>query len=64
MKIQAKKVQTITVIDPDTKFPVNVIIAKLDNGAMVGIDESYLANTEEPVYTPYQKAKQINVDEL
>jgi len=64
MIINAKKVKTITVIDPDTKFKVEVIIAKLHTGAMVGIDESFLANTDEPVYSPYDVGVEINIDDL
>ena len=63
-KIKAKHVQTITVIDPDTQLEVNVVIAKLDNGGMMGIDESFLSNTDEPVYTPFERGKQIDVSEL
>jgi len=47
-------VQEITVTDPDTLLSVQVAIYKDNNtGAMVGLDSSYLLNTDEPVYSPY-----------
>lgn len=62
--IQCKKVKTIVVKDPDTKLPVHVVIVKLDTGGMMGIDESFLANTDEPVYSCFDKNVHIDVDEL
>lgn len=51
--IKTKFVQTITVIDPDSKLPVEVEIRKLENGGMVGIDGSWLEADEGPVYSPF-----------
>jgi hypothetical protein len=31
---------------------------------MIGIDKSFLSNTDEPVYTPFERGKQIDVSEL
>jgi hypothetical protein len=42
-----------TVIDPDTLFPVEVSVYKTDGGGMVGIDSSFLQNTDEPIYSPF-----------
>lgn len=62
--IDCKRVKTITVKDPDTKLPVEVVIVKLETGGMMGIDESFLANTDEPVYSAFDKGVELNVDEL
>jgi hypothetical protein len=60
--IKGKQLQVITVIDPDTKAPVEVAIFKLETGGMVGIDESFLANTEEPVYSPFDKGIALDLE--
>lgn len=57
--INGKLISTITVIDPDSKAPVEVEIYKLDNGGIVGIDGSFL-ETELPVYSPFDKNVEIN----
>lgn len=63
MKINGKYVTTITVVDPDSKGEVQVEIYKLDSGAMVGIDGSFLeSETEAPVYSPYDKGVEIHPD--
>jgi hypothetical protein len=48
--MKTKYVATVTVTDPDTNLPVDVEIRKLENGLMVGIDESAI---EETIYSPY-----------
>lgn len=53
---QAKFVSEVTVVDPDSGLPVEVAIYKLEsNGAMFGIDSSYLLTLaeEEPVNCPF-----------
>lgn len=50
--MNAKLVTTITVIDPDTNFPVIVKIFKENAGGMVGIDDSFI-DTEEDIISPY-----------
>lgn len=51
----SKHVRTLHVIDPDTQLPVEVEIRKLDSGAMVGLDGSFLAqmSDEEQPFDPY-----------
>lgn len=42
--------------DPDTKGIVTLEIWKdPESGALVGIDESYLASVQEQVFSPYNK---------
>lgn len=60
--IGTKFVQTITVTDPDSKLPVEVEIRKMETGAMVGLDESFLGQDIAIVYSPYDRGVQI-VDE-
>ena len=60
--IKAKHIKTIQVTDPDSKLKVSLAIYKLATGGIVGIDESFLANTEEPVYSPFDKGVEIKID--
>jgi hypothetical protein len=47
-------VMRVTVIDPDSKLPVEVEIRKcVESGAMVGIDGSYLEQEVDEVRNPY-----------
>lgn len=60
--IKGKHIQTITVTDPDSGGPVEVAIYKMETGGMVGIDESFLMNTDEPVYSPYDLGEEMDLD--
>jgi len=62
--IGCKIVKSIEVVDPDSGLPVEVLIMKLETGGMVGIDESFLSNTDEPVYSPYDDNTEIDVSEV
>lgn len=59
----SKYVGTVTVVDPDSGLPVEVEIRKMDTGAMVGLDGSYLEQMgdEEAVYSPYDPGQPIVV---
>ena len=57
--IKTMFVQSVTVIDPDSKQAVEVEIRKLESGGMVGIDGSWLAQDEGPVYSPYDKGVEL-----
>lgn len=61
-KLTVKFVREITVIDPDTNAPVEVTILKLETGGMIGIDSTFLANTEEPVYSPFDNGVEVDVE--
>jgi hypothetical protein len=57
-----KYIATVTVLDPDSGGPVEVEIRKDPlSGAMVGLDGSYLANTDEDVYSPYNHGDKLSV---
>lgn len=60
--IKGKFVKSITVTDPDTNLPVEVDLFKLETGGMVGIDESFISNTDEPIYSPFDKNKKLDLD--
>lgn len=62
MSIKGKFVQTIITIDPDSKSEVSITIYKLDTGGMIGIDESFLVNTDDPVYSPYDSGIELDLD--
>jgi hypothetical protein len=60
--MRTKYITTITVTDPDTELPVEVEIRKdMDSGAMIGIDGSYLENTDNDVYSPYNFGEVLEV---
>lgn len=60
--MKGKFLQSITVIDPDTNGEVRVSIYKLDNGGMIGVDESFLANTDEPVFSPFDLGVELDLE--
>jgi hypothetical protein len=68
MSIKGKFVKTIVVNDDDVKDEfgngvlVEISIFKLETGGMIGVDESFLANTDEPVYSPYDNGVELNLD--
>lgn len=62
MSIKGKFVKSITVFDEDSRAEVQVYIYKLETGGMIGIDESFLANTDEPVYSPYDVGTELDLD--
>jgi len=43
----AKFVVELTVIDPDTKLPVELEVYKHENGGMFGVDSSYILQVAE-----------------
>lgn len=55
--MKAKFIKEITVIDPDTNLPVEVAIYKEEAGGMIGIDSSFLSNTDEDVLSPFNNGK-------
>lgn len=61
--IKSKFVKIISVIDPDSNLPVEIEIRKLETGAMVGIDGSFLEQDVGKVYSPYDKGVEILINE-
>lgn len=41
-----------------------VNIYRLEGGSLIGIDESFLANTDEPIYSPYDVGIEIDTSNL
>lgn len=60
-KLKSVWVKSVTVIDPDSKLPVELEIRKLESGAMMGIDASYLEQDVGTVYSPYDKNVKVNI---
>jgi hypothetical protein len=60
--IKGTFIKTITVTDPDSGLGVEVSIYKLETGGMIGVDESFLANTNEPVYSPFDLGEELDLD--
>ena len=63
MSIRVKQITEITVIDPDSQLEVQVTIFKEEGGGMFGVDSSFLANTDDPVYSPFS-GEELNEDDL
>ncbi len=45
--------RTLSVVDPDSHLDVEISIYKTEGGGIVGIDSSFLSNTDEPIYSPF-----------
>jgi hypothetical protein len=66
--IKGKFVKTIVVEDDDVTdefgkgVQVEISIYKLNTGGMVGIDTSFLSNTDESVYSPYDYGTELDLD--
>ncbi len=60
--IKGRFIKTITVTDPDSNAPVEVDLFKLNTGGIVGIDASFISNTDEPIYSPFDKNIQLDLD--
>jgi hypothetical protein len=53
---RTKYITSVPVLDPDSKLWVHLEIRKCQHsGAMVGIDESFLQDTDELVRNPYKR---------
>lgn len=61
-KIKVKLIKVIQVIDPDSNAPVDITILKMETGGMIGIDSSFLENTEEPVFSPFDEGVELDFD--
>lgn len=60
-KIKTKFIEVIETIDPDSYLPVNLAIYKLETGGIVGIDVSFLQNTDETVYSPFDNGLELEI---
>lgn len=61
--MKMKFIRQLTVEDPDSHLDVEISIFKLETGGMVGLDSSFLMNTDEPIYSPYDFGEQIEESE-
>ena len=59
--IKGKFIEKVTIIDSDTGNEVNIDIYKLETGGVIGIDSSFV-ETEEMIYSPFDKNVEINID--
>lgn len=60
--IKGKLVHHHTAIDPDSGLEVVVCIVKLETGGMIGVDASFLENTDDPIYSPFDKGVELDLD--
>ena len=56
-----KLIDSVTAIDPHSGEEVKVAIYLLTTGAMVGVDESFLENTDNPIWSPYDLGDELNL---
>ena len=61
--IKGKQITEFSVRDPDSKAIVHITVIKLETGGMIGIDSSFLSNTDEPVYSPFDKNIEIDLED-
>lgn len=61
-KLKLKYVDELEVTDPDSGLPVHITIVKMETGGMVGIDSSFLDNTDEPVFSPYDRNIELEIN--
>lgn len=61
--IKGKQIAEFSLTDPDTMGQVHIAVIKLETGGMIGIDSSFLANTDEPIYSPFDKNVQIDLED-
>lgn len=61
-KINIKYIDELEVTDPDSGLPVHITIVKMETGGMVGVDSSFLDNTDLPVFSPYDRNIELDVD--
>lgn len=61
-EINSKFVQIVNVTDPDTGTEVEVEIRKMETGAMVGIDGSWLQQFDVNPNSPYETATVVIPD--
>ena len=55
MNAPAQFVAEVEVLDPDSQLQVEVSIFKLEGGPMMGVDTAFLDNTDDPVFSPYDR---------
>jgi hypothetical protein len=58
-----KFIKEVVVEDPDSQAPVRLGIYKTEGGGMVGIDTSFLANSNEPVWSPFDYGVELEEEE-
>ena len=61
--IKAKLVAEVSLTDPDSGSQVEVSIYKMETGGMIGIDSSFLSNTDEPVWSPFDQGVMLDLGE-
>jgi hypothetical protein len=62
-KIKIKILSVVKVIDPDSGNEVDVTLFKMETGGIIGIDSSFLENTDEPVYSPFDKNRELDLED-
>jgi len=61
--LRTRFVGLVTITDPDTQCPVEIEIRKLETGALVGLDGSFLAQDVGPVFSPYDDGEELEISD-
>ena len=61
MGSKARQFATIPVTDPDTGELVDVALLKIETGAIVGIDASFLEQEVGPIMSPYDEDDELDL---
>lgn len=60
--IRSKQIASVMQMDPDSGGEVELAIFKMESGAMVGLDASFIEQEVGPLYSPYDQNTQLNID--
>lgn len=60
---KAKFVTELTVIDPDSGGPVAITVYKMETGGMFAVDASFLEQDVGPVYSPFDRDVEIELQD-
>ena len=62
-KIKIKQITEVSILDPDSNEMVDITIYKMETGGMIGIDSSFLSNTDEPIFSPFDNGIELDIKE-
>lgn len=63
MKIKAKSIKVISVLDFDSGFPIDLQVLKLETGGMIAIDASFIEQDIGPVYSPFDEGIELDIED-
>ena len=61
--MKANFVETVSVTDPDSGGEVHFSIFKLESGGMIGVDASFIEQEVGPVFSPFDRNIELQLEE-